>query len=155
MVLYGQMSLEQSFQDNEFYREQHKYRVPNRAIRDNAIFTALAPVEGLYLPYKSITFPVRVESVISVEEPQSQNPIGTVAMNMVLLDQDFRPRNIQPFEAIAQDGIWQVNEAIPVDDDETGLNVRMGYFLLDLPDDPQMRKLTNDNDEPDPHSIIF
>ena len=154
MVLYGQMSREQSFHANQLYRAQLHNRVPNQAIENNAIYTAIAMLETQYSPHKSVAFPVRLESITPVEEPQARIPLGILAMKIVLLDQDFNDKQPQPFQAIVQDGLWHVNDAIPVD--EAGTNpVTLGYFLVALPNDPEMHKFTDNDGKPDPRSISY
>jgi len=130
------MAREQSFQtDDKLYFEQQRNRVHNDEIHEQAIYTALSKIKDSRSVYKSVAFPVRVESLIHVDEPQYENSLGTIAVQIVLLDQDFKPKDIQPFEAVMHEDMWHVHTPIPVA--ETGSTpARVGYFLLSMPDDP-------------------
>jgi len=60
----------------------------------------------------------------------------------------------QPFEAIVQEGMWHVNNPIPVSEFNVK-PVKIGYFLIAMPDDPQISKFIDTDDKNDPRSIPF
>lgn len=130
------MAREQSFQsDDKLYFDQQRNRVHNDEISEQAIYTALSKIKGSNSVFKSVAFPVRVESIVYVDEPQYGHTMSAIALRIVLLDQDFKPKDVQPFEAVIHEDMWRVSTPIPVA--ESGATpARLGYFLLSMPDDP-------------------
>lgn len=134
------MSAEFSFQLEDLFNNQQRNRVRNNAIRNGAIYTAFSKLQALYSPHEALAFPVRLESVPLFTDPQRRKPMARLAVNMVLLDEDFQPKNTQPLQALIEDGIWNVDQPIPVD--EVGTKpIDSGYFLLSMPNDPSISQL--------------
>jgi len=149
------MSREQSFpEDTALYFDQQRNRVRNSALREHTIYTAFAKIDDRTSDHTSVTFPVQVEHIQPVDEPQRKTFMGTIAIHMVLLDEDLTPMISQPFEAVVQEGMWHVNTPIPVSEFNVK-PVKLGYFLIAMPDDPQMSKFIDTDDKNDPRSIPF
>jgi len=147
------MSREFLYQFEKTYDEQQQNRVRNSALRDGEIYTAFSKLQARYSPHEALAFPVRLEAVPSLSDPHRRNPMATIAVNMVLLDQDFRPKNTEPLQAMIQDGIWEVKQPIPVN--EVGTKpINTGYFLLAMPSDPQISQIDIEG-RTDPRSMGF
>jgi hypothetical protein len=139
------MSSEQSFQANDkLYFDQQRNRVRMDELRENAIYTAIARIKDRDATDMSVTFPVLVESLSHVDEPQFENSLGALAISIVLLDEDFRRKKMLPFEAVVHDDVWQVYTPIPIAESGTTA-AYIGYFLRAMPDDPEISKFV-DND---------
>jgi hypothetical protein len=66
--------------------------------------------------------------------------MARLAVNMVLLDEDFQPKKTHPLQALIEDGMWKVKQPIPVD--EVGTKpIDNGYFLLSMPNDILLSQL--------------
>jgi len=149
------MSREQSFPDEtSLYFDQQRNRVRNSALRDHAIYTAFAKIDDQTSDRTSVAFPVQIEQVRDVDEPQYEHSLGAIALNIILLDEDLHPMISRPYEAVVQEGIWHVNDPIPVSIFNVK-PVKVGYFLVAMPDDPEMRKFIDNDDKSDPRGISF
>jgi len=145
------MSHEQSFpEDSALYFDQQRNRVLNRALQEHAIYTAFAKIYDRNSEHTSVTFPVQIEYVQPVDEPQQTKFMGTVAINMILLDEDLSPMISKPYQAIVQEGMWHVNDPIPVSVSNVE-PVKVGYFLVAMPNDPEISKFIDSNGTNDPH----
>jgi len=148
------MSQEQSFpEDSALYFDQQRNRVLNPALQEHAIYTAFAKIYERNSGHTSVAFPVQIEYIQPVDESQQKKFMGTVAINMVLLDEDLSPMISKPYQAIVQEGIWHVNEPIPVSRPNIE-PVKLGYFLLAMPNDPDISQFIDSNDTNDPHGTL-
>jgi len=134
------MSAELSFQLEDLYNNQRPNRVLNNTIRNGSIYTAFSKLQALYSPHEALAFPVRLEAVPLFTDPQRRKPMARLAVNMVLLDEDFQPKKTHPLQALIEDGMWKVKQPIPVD--EVGTKpIDNGYFLLSMPNDILLSQL--------------
>lgn len=147
------MSHEQSFPEGtSLYFDQQRNRVANSALQEHAIYTAFAKINDRTSDHTSVAFPVQIEHIQHVDEPQYKNSLGALAVHIILLDEDLTPMISKPFEAVVKEGMWHVNDPIPVSERNVE-PVKVGYFLVAMPNDPQMSNFIDSDDKNDPRSI--
>jgi hypothetical protein len=139
-----------SFQSRQLYLEQQRNRVKRSVLRVDEVYTALSLLEATFSNHEAVAFPVRFEPV---ERSENISLIGTRAVRMVLLDQDFHRILGSPAPCnIEKGGTWEVQRPIGIE--KSTKPVSQGYLLFSLPGEPLARHL-HDSSKQDPNSIEY
>lgn len=142
MLHYCQMAApEFIFPSQEVYIDQQSNRLRSWALREGEIYTAISRLEPDYSLHHAVAFPVRLESIELPRQSLELYPMASVAMRMVLLDEDLQPASVPSFKGSVQNSVWELQSPLQV---EKGTKpVDKGYFLLNLPLDPTVHQILN------------
>lgn len=132
------MSEEFTLLSVEDYLRLQKNRVRRPALDRGAIYTALSRIETRYSLDKAVAFPVTLETAPHTADSQNNGSMAGVAIRMILLDEDYRPKVAQSYAVTMQDGTWETERLIQID--EPGSKpIDVGYLLAPSVGDTWLR----------------
>jgi hypothetical protein len=141
-----------SFHSKTRYATQEYNRVRSANIHEGEIYMAFSQLDPKKSKFEAVAFPVRLESVAFPQTDLTANPFATIAMRMILLDQDFQRAKVSSPSGLIENGNWSLRQ--PIEIQESTQPIYEGYFVLSLPDDPSVKRAQTDGKQ-DPHSIGY
>jgi hypothetical protein len=124
---------EHTFPPEELYLSEYQNRVEVKAIKYGSIYTAVSKLKPLFSrPERTVTtFPVTVERIDSVEiiSDESFSTLALISFKLILLNEDYHPKPLNPLRAHMKTGYWQTEEHIFIK--EIGAEPISGGYLLE------------------------
>jgi hypothetical protein len=139
---------ELSFPAKRLYADEYYNRIQNSDITNGAVYMAMSALEPLYSQHEAIAFPVTLELLKSDQTDYFTNELAAQSFKLILLDEDYRPKDTNSYRIRLRSGIWDATER-PISIRNSGASpMKYGYFLHELRGEPHISELMNDTSDP-------